>query len=511
MNHAGIGRLTTKGYIEIPVDLLHPLSITPGVMVWGMLYPPLPGHVLPNNYAIEYDLILSPIPFDLWGKTVRLQFHTIHSSSVFTEITSILKDEGASILLSEASRSAHRHDTWTMLINFMDLDVKLYDETNKLYTELIPRIESLRERLNQLDKKNQFYKEPSDEKLSKGFEIYPHRANSYFYNVFQRSLEFNSKIKQSSIDYITFKLICDSKNHLVPTGDKEICSVVDYLNDAQNEIAPSFLFAEMDTVDSNIRAAIISKNIQHKFFGFEVSISRYSDTPFTSAGIVDAILRSLPSTYKVWSLTTKLDLFSKIREEGRTSYLIYDESNQHINSEEREKFIKKTFEENKQLFPSNIKTDSVSIRTLEALRGQGASTKFSDEMKHIFISYSTENSKEANVIREKLNGYGIDTFLAEKKMQGGDIFDNSIKIALQEAYEVILLFSESSAKSDWVKKEAGAAWVLDRRIVPILFRIEISHLPEDLRKYHVHYYEEVLGDWSYPIQFLDRMKVIKPL
>ena len=68
-----------------------------------------------------------------------------------------------------------------------------------------------------------------------------------------------------------------------------------------------------------------------------------------------------------------------------------------------------------------------------------------------------------------------------KELTGGDEFSEVIRDALTNAREVCILFSPNSAKSEWVLTEWGAAWVLKKRIVPVLYRIDVDSLPDRLK------------------------------
>lgn len=102
----------------------------------------------------------------------------------------------------------------------------------------------------------------------------------------------------------------------------------------------------------------------------------------------------------------------------------------------------------------------------------------------VFISYSDKDRQEAGAIYDALHGAGRRAFMASKSLRGGDDFAESIRKALLASRELWLLVTPHSAKSDWVLSEWGAAWVLGRRIVPILLRYAPEQLPERLQKLH---------------------------
>ena len=71
----------------------------------------------------------------------------------------------------------------------------------------------------------------------------------------------------------------------------------------------------------------------------------------------------------------------------------------------------------------------------------------------------------------------IKTFLDEKDLQGGDLISETIRKKIQECDELLVLLNSYSAESDWAKFEIGAAWVLRKRIVPIVDNVSAEQMP----------------------------------
>jgi hypothetical protein len=99
----------------------------------------------------------------------------------------------------------------------------------------------------------------------------------------------------------------------------------------------------------------------------------------------------------------------------------------------------------------------------------------------VFLSYSSVNSSEASQISDALKHSGRKVFLAEKSIQPGHDFAEEIRRSLKGSREVWLLVSPSSLNSEWVTTEWGAAWALEKKIIPILFRCDIDALPARLK------------------------------
>ena len=82
-------------------------------------------------------------------------------------------------------------------------------------------------------------------------------------------------------------------------------------------------------------------------------------------------------------------------------------------------------------------------------------------------------------------------FMASRNLQAGDNFSEAIRSALVESREVCLLATPQSVKSQWVATEWGAAWVLKKRITPLLLQCQVSDLPHRLQEIQCKDFHEV--------------------
>ena len=95
----------------------------------------------------------------------------------------------------------------------------------------------------------------------------------------------------------------------------------------------------------------------------------------------------------------------------------------------------------------------------------------------VFISHSSKDRWIARQMARLIEEQGIQTFLDEKDIQGGDLIFETIRKKIQECDELLVLLNSYSAESDWVKFEIGAAWVLRKRIVPIVDNVSAEQMP----------------------------------
>ena len=99
----------------------------------------------------------------------------------------------------------------------------------------------------------------------------------------------------------------------------------------------------------------------------------------------------------------------------------------------------------------------------------------------LFISYSSVDEREANEIFDLVKARGLKAFLAVKGIQSGDDFAEEIRKGLINSTEICILVTPKSLGSEWVATEWGAAWVLKKRITPILLRCDVNQLPQRLQ------------------------------
>ena len=97
----------------------------------------------------------------------------------------------------------------------------------------------------------------------------------------------------------------------------------------------------------------------------------------------------------------------------------------------------------------------------------------------VFISYASPDRERARVLASGLEEQGWSVWW-DLDNQPGRLFDEAIEEALSSASSVIVLWSNASVKSDWVKAEAGEA-AEKRLLVPAL--IERVKIPLRFRQF----------------------------
>lgn len=106
--------------------------------------------------------------------------------------------------------------------------------------------------------------------------------------------------------------------------------------------------------------------------------------------------------------------------------------------------------------------------------------EIADNKYDVFLSYSSSDESMAQKIVENAEMNNIRVFFSPNELMGGDPFNNEIRQALINAFEIWVLITKNSLGSEWVATEWGAGWVLNKRVVPILFECSTDQLPQRL-------------------------------
>lgn len=89
----------------------------------------------------------------------------------------------------------------------------------------------------------------------------------------------------------------------------------------------------------------------------------------------------------------------------------------------------------------------------------------------VFISHSSKESWVARQISKELKNIGLNTWLDDTDLHGGDKIKAAIKSGIEESQEVLVIISMNSAMSQWVIYEVAIAEIWEKRITPILNNI----------------------------------------
>src|ERR1700730_3051499 len=95
-------------------------------------------------------------------------------------------------------------------------------------------------------------------------------------------------------------------------------------------------------------------------------------------------------------------------------------------------------------------------------------------MARLFVSFVHDAEKPASAVQDLLQtelNLGKEVFLSSDKslIYAGDLWLEKIKEALSAAEIVILMLSRRSVTRPWVNFEAGAAWLADKKLIPVCY------------------------------------------
>ena len=99
-------------------------------------------------------------------------------------------------------------------------------------------------------------------------------------------------------------------------------------------------------------------------------------------------------------------------------------------------------------------------------------------MADIFLSYASEDRERARLVAQLLEGRSW-TVWWDRKIPAGVAYDEVIEREIGAAKYVVVLWSISSTKSEWVKNEAASA-VEQEKLIPV--QIDDIKLPLEFRR-----------------------------
>ena len=102
----------------------------------------------------------------------------------------------------------------------------------------------------------------------------------------------------------------------------------------------------------------------------------------------------------------------------------------------------------------------------------------------VFLSHSQRDRWIARQIDRHLReSGGVETFLDENDIQGGDRITDAVRAGLVACDEFVVILSAASVGSDWVKAEIGGAWILQKRIIIVLDKLSPRDIPQIVSDY----------------------------
>lgn len=103
----------------------------------------------------------------------------------------------------------------------------------------------------------------------------------------------------------------------------------------------------------------------------------------------------------------------------------------------------------------------------------------------IFISHSTRDKKFVRTLKDDLQENGFQTWFDEDELDYGDSLIEKLDVAIEKSSHFLIVLSQSSVESDWVKLELKKALALKNKsllmkVIPVKYRN--CELPEEINK-----------------------------
>lgn len=99
----------------------------------------------------------------------------------------------------------------------------------------------------------------------------------------------------------------------------------------------------------------------------------------------------------------------------------------------------------------------------------------------IFISYASLDSALASELRTQIEMYGLTTFMAEKDIAVATPWKQVIRDALRSCSRVLIVLTPNSIHRPWVLVETGAAWALDKEVIPTMAFVNPNDFVDPLK------------------------------
>ena len=488
MIHGGIGYIDRTS-LSLPLGLLEPLSIENNTLLFGLYYPSPASTGEYKRVRYPHDLMITPIPPRFWQTIGRIMIRIKHEQGSLAIVSHFLQENGVSILAAECNRSAHRYASWVLTVKFEKLAQRKklsFDPKNSIYKETLKALQDLEsDILNKCT--GPLFIDNNDMDLRKPVVPMPACALAFFHNFWQKR-----KRKNPGKDWLydPMMLCFDGKKIVAYEGREEkLNSVYDEI-DKHKDSLPSIVIAEMDTRDVNIRVVVIPKMSLCRFFNLEMNYQRFAK-PDTTRGLFSYLVENLPGCYNMWRVFNQTMENRETDEKGRISCIIEDMTSGDLESQEVINRAKRFCEKFKKLpLPKYLHHIAISkikvspIQSEEVLRSivtEKLGSRISK--KDVFVSYAMRDKEIAHKLVDRFRNDSINSFLADEMLRTGDPWNEVIREQIINSREFCLLYTRESAKSQWVSRELGAAWILGKTITPILYGITIKELPDFLKKF----------------------------
>jgi hypothetical protein len=113
----------------------------------------------------------------------------------------------------------------------------------------------------------------------------------------------------------------------------------------------------------------------------------------------------------------------------------------------------------------------------------------------VFVSYAKEDSGQAVELMSQLARQPNFDIFTTNRISAGENWRSLIKKELSQSDYFLVILSPTSVQSKWVQFELGAAWGLNKFIIPVVTSQDVIHrIPLEFRDLHVIELKDLKGN-----------------
>ncbi len=479
MKRGGLGLLSERGWLALPLDFLEHLAVTDGGVLYGCYYPRVKSPELNPESSIEHDFLFTPVPSRFWDRCARFMLRVRQRPGTLNKVAKVFGDNGAAVLHSECTRSGHRYATWSLHVTFEDVDHGTFDADKSWYTGTDQARRKLADALEACLGEELFV-DAADPDLRVPVRSWTHTSLAYFHDYVMKAE------RQGGIEawrYTPFRVHCTADGILRPDDSKRLYNIISSLpSSPTHPIAPAVVFSSIDSHSFTVRVALVPNDLLPSFFKINVVHER-AGHPDTCRGLIADILDALGPSYSCWRVYNYIERHSQSGSEGHIVILAEDLTRgAHEDAMACIGRAKDRLRDGAKIGMgghnriAHVSFSPITIRTVES--------RLDDQM-HVynvpryatFISFQNEDRGFANELRTDLEKEGLRAFVAEADLRTGTEISPKIREAILSSQEICVLCTQASGKSMWVATELGAAWALGKLIVPISIQVDWKDMP----------------------------------
>jgi len=105
------------------------------------------------------------------------------------------------------------------------------------------------------------------------------------------------------------------------------------------------------------------------------------------------------------------------------------------------------------------------------------------QITHIFLSYAAADKEYAHKLYNLLSQHSDFYIFTLEMLSAGEDWESKLKDEISKSDIFIVLLSSKSVNSNWVLHELGAAWALNKPIIPVVIHPDVFlQIPLPLRQ-----------------------------